>query len=528
MPVTTRKLWIEPVGDAIQAAKVQELLSGIDDHYYIAANLVVADCFNEYWTQKSENIEYLKDQERIKTIEAQIAPTIVKMHDKETGAEEKERLRTHITSLKQEKNRIVYHEQKRKLSKECAGKPILQHLIQRFPAIPKDVLFQTVFLTTQRFLKELENIRAGTYKYPYYTKGAPFPIGFDENFTPLTLDAEGKNIFFTWKADANTEIPFKINFGKDNGGVRKVIEWLVNAENYYKLIGDSAIKIDRNRERIFLHLIIKEPAPIAPPLDKNLTLGVDIGYNVPIVWGLSTQKEWGMIGDMGQIKHLRQQFNKKWQTLSKSMKDSRKGHGTKRKAVKLERGTVRMNERNFFRNLYRSYAKQLVEVALAKGVGIIKLEEPNFKDQQEKDRIKAKKKNIEQAKAGVQKKEQSPEDKRLESYRFWAFRTTLKYIQEKAEKAGIEVVYIKPDFTSKQCHRCDRRINKDAGEKREGANLIFNTKCNKEDCVLEEREIKTKESGDKYPKKRKKWIIHADMNAAFNIAKWPVIVPKIS
>lgn len=517
MPITTRKLWIKPTGTKEEIKEIEKELYQIDDNYYMAANLVVADCFNEYWTKDINDIQFFMDQRKVDEVEEMLVPAIQELHKKETTVERKDELRKVIGELKKEKDQIIRYVQKRNLSKECETKPILNQLINQFKTIPESVLFYTVFQITQRFLKELISMREAKYKYPYYTKGAPFPIGFDDNDIPLYIKDGSSDIFFKWKVDSTKEIEFVIDFGKDKGEVRKIMELFLTKELDHTHIGDSTIKADKNRERLYVQLVIKEPAVIPPPLNKGLVLGVDVGYTTPIYWGLSDFSDSGVIGDGNQIKAKRAQFNMRLKEVSESLKFAQTGHG-KIKKLQALRVTIREKESNYFKNLYRDQARQVVETALLKGAGMIKLEHPDFKKMIKEQAKQAREQNMQEASAGKRKIEKNKNDKKLEEFQYWAFSKTLRFIEEKAEKAGIEVVYIKPEFTSKKCHGCGL-----LGERLKQY-LVFDYKCERDYCPLHEKKIEIKNG--KYSKWQRKWVVSADENSAFNIANWTEIDTK--
>lgn len=526
----SRQLWIHPAGSDQEKKAIIKKLNETDERLYIAANLVVANCVNEYWETQDDHIPYLSYQKVIAAIEDQLVDAIKKKVDKDISKQERDALQKTIWELKDKKMEVTRDFQKHELFEECKSKPILKQLATLFPVIPADILLQIVFRITQNFLKELKRIREGTYKMPYFTQGTSMPFSFSNNFAPF--DKRGENIYFNWLDG----MVFKIEFGKHQEEDRNLIERFVSGKLDFKNLGDSSIKIDKHRERIYLFLVIKEPpAEQTKPLDKSLSLGVDVGYNVPIYWGLSNFKASGKIGDGRVIKAKRAQLDNQRKVIAAKQKEAQSGHGQSRKLEALR--NQRKNERSFFTNLNRKFAKELITIALRKGAGVIKLEDCNFDDLQKKEVKRIRDKNIELAKNAQQRssREKEKDTRTLQQYRFWSYAQLQRFIIQRAEKFGIEVVYIDHRKTSRYCHIC-----KAEGFRPPQANhdlLVFNyldkktnnshDKCAaRQDCPLIEKELTWKNKEGRVWK-RKHWVIDADKNAAFYIAASQQIVKKL-
>lgn len=533
---TSRLLRINPIGNDQEKSEIARKLFALNEMLYIPGNLIVADCINEYWDRPENDIPYLVHQQTVERLENDLVDAIKKAHEKNLSPQQKEAAQLTVHGLKDAKETYIRDVQKHELFAECNAKPVLSQLEIRFRDIPRDVLLQLVFRTTQIFLKELKRIRAGTYKMPYFTKGAPIPFSFNKNFTPF--EQKEKDVQFKWLDG----MKFTIAFGKDRSGNRELIGRFLSGELDFKNLGDSAIKVDRNKEEIFLFLAVKEPPQklVAPkPLDKNLCLGVDVGYNTPIYWGLSNYKASGKIGNGAMIKNKRIAFENIRKRIAEEGTSIQSGHGQKRKMEKLR--TLRKNERSFFTNLNRRIAKELVTIALKKGAGVIKLEDSNFENLQKAVVAKIRKENVKESKQGKPRTAQQKayDQRALQQYRFWSYAQLQKFIIEKGQKYGIEVVYIDHRGTSLYCHVCKLRGCRP--EKKNHEFLFFNIACldkrdgkhhflrkcdNRKDCPLEQTEFLEKDRTGAQ-RKNKHWVIDADKNAAFYIASSNRFVKKL-
>lgn len=221
-------------------------------------------------------------------------------------------------------------------------------------------------------------------------------------------------------------ITFRLVLGdiRESYELRKTIERCFNEE--YKIC-DSKIKIDDGK--IILLLAVKMPVEKKAVLDEDTTGGVDIGLAKPAVCALNNAPyKRCNIGSYDEFTYKRETMQRMRRSLQTNLKDTKGGHGRKKKLQKLE--IYKKYERNFARTYNHMVSKRVVDFALQN---------------------KAKYINIEDL-SGYSK-----EDRSNFVLRNWSYYELQQMIIEKAAAHGIIVRKVAPAYTSQICPVCGHK-----------------------------------------------------------------------
>ena len=227
----------------------------------------------------------------------------------------------------------------------------------------------------------------------------------------------------------------------------------------------SSIQFDKTGKKIILNLTVKMPQKNCD-LNENTVVGVDLGIKIPAVCALNTNpyvREF--IGSVDDYLRVRTQIQNQRRRLSIQLRNTKGGHGRKKKLKALDRFTSR--ERNFVKNYNHMVSSRIIKFAL---------------------KYNAKYINIECLKG-------YDTDKKV--LRNWSYYELQSMIEYKANKYGIVVRKINPCYTSQVCSECGHY---EEGQRVSQEKFIcWNGSCRFHNA--------------------KKGYINADFNAARNIAK---------
>lgn len=206
------------------------------------------------------------------------------------------------------------------------------------------------------------------------------------------------------------------------GHLSSVFDRTISGE--YK-IGTSQFLYNEKKKKWFFNLTYSF-VPQKRELDKNIILGIDLGVTNPATIAVSND-DWyyKFVGDGEFLSSFKRQEEARKRRLQRSRKwagEGSVGHGTKTRIKPLE--MLRVTISNFKKTENHKYSKYIVDEAVRLGVGIIQMEDLS----------------------GI-----SEVDTFLKDWTFYDLQQKIKY---KAEEKGIEVVTIKPNFTSQRCSKC--------------------------------------------------------------------------
>lgn len=499
VPVTTEKS-----ADQQTKQRIQKLFSDS----YLIANIFVRECLHQFWNSNLADIPYLNRIKELKPIEKEIENLNARMNQTGISGEEKNRLRSEWKSKLNEKKKLVNHDIKHEFADEVKSWEMLKSVGGMFPHFPENMLHRTLFQVAQDFLRDLESVKSGKRQLRMYAKGFPLYFSYDQNFKPFFFpDSENrKKVHFRFIEG----MEFKVELGRDKSENRKLIEMvLADDQNGYKLLGDSHLIVDKRKNKFFLFQTFKLPIEETetPEFTPNLALGVDLGYKVPIAWALSDKTAADILGDGEKIRHQRETFQARLSKAQIAATDVKGGHGQKNKTKSVD--DLRGKERDYFKQLNRRLAKELVDIAVKYRAGIIRLELLNFskkRDDYSKGRHRL---NSSLSEKQITKEWPSLYDRFLAMFQKWSYSQLIGFIKERAQKEGISVLFVDPVNTSKLCSEC---LKHGIRSTQEFLEITKREKCDRGGCPAE---------FIKENKKEKNFIhsIPADKNAAINIAR---------
>lgn len=195
-------------------------------------------------------------------------------------------------------------------------------------------------------------------------------------------------------------------------------------DGVYKISASKMI-YDKKKKAWFLNLSYGFTKENLPELDKNKILGVDLGVALPVVASVYNEKGRLTI-QKGEIEHFRKKVETRRNSILQASAISgkgRKGHGyNTRVKTALQIGDKVARFRD---TLNHKYSKALVDYAVKNRCGTIQMEDLK----------------------GITNKA----DRFLKNWSYFDLQTKVEY---KAKEQGIDVVYIKPYYTSKRCSKC--------------------------------------------------------------------------
>jgi IS605 OrfB family transposase len=221
-----------------------------------------------------------------------------------------------------------------------------------------------------------------------------------------------------------------------SNGQREILERL--AAN--KTFSDDGYKhlffeVKQQGKDWFLSVTYSFPKSEAPKLHKDIIVGVDLGWSVPLY--AAVNKGYARIGWQKfrplaeRIKHLQKQVKARRITIQKGGQQdlatptARTGHGRKRILRPIEK--LERKIENAYTTLNHQLSHCVIEFAKNNGAGVIQIE------------------NL----SGL-----ANELSGTYIGQNWRYEQLQEYIRYKAEEAGIEVKHVNPCRTSQRCSEC--------------------------------------------------------------------------
>ena len=275
-------------------------------------------------------------------------------------------------------------------------------------------------------------------------------------------------------------LPMNITFRLDLGTPKNAAELRTSIgrvfDGTYEICQSS---LDIEKRDLYLLLCVKVPVVDDIVLDKNVTVGVDLGCWVPAYCVLNTtESEYGEKYYESADYHIHQtrKLQHERRSLQSALQTAKGGHGRGKKMKAYDRYHER--EANFKKTYNHMIAKRVVEFALRNHAQYINLEK------------------LTGLSKGLDKKKQSEDEKERSKRLFlksWPYYQLQTFIKNNASKYGIKVRYVKPAYSSQTCSYCG---NNEDGQRISRSEFV----CKNPNCKM-------------FGKK-----IHADFNAARNIA----------
>ena len=218
----------------------------------------------------------------------------------------------------------------------------------------------------------------------------------------------------------NSEIKFKI-YVRDNS-TKVILQRCL--DDTYK-ISASKLLYNQKKKQWMLNMVYSFDNNVNNNLDKEKILGVDLGIHYPIC--ASVYGDYSRLTiDGGEIENFRRKIESRKISLLKQGKncgDGRIGHGIATRNLpvyKIEDRIARFRD-----TANHKYSRTLIEYAVKNNCGTIQMEDLT----------------------GVT----NESNRFLKNWSYYDLQTKIEY---KAKEVGIDVVYIKPRYTSQRCSKC--------------------------------------------------------------------------
>lgn len=330
---------------------------------------------------------------------------------------------------------------------------------------------------TNKIIDSVEKglFEGGKDSLPSYKYDSPFTIakstmGFShdyDSFEELCEHIKEKdcNLYFDFGGNSDATIArFIIDVGTNRNKDELLTTLCRVYSGEYEYCG-SSIQFDKAGKKIILNLTIKIPQKNCD-LNESTVVGVDLGVKIPAVCALNTNpyaREF--IGSVDDYLRVRTQIQNQRRRLCIQLRNTKGGHGRKKKLKALDRYTSR--ERNFVKNYNHMVSSRIIKFALKHNAKYINLECLKGYDT----------------------------DKKV--LRNWSYYELQSMIEYKANKYGIVVRKINPCYTSQVCSECGHYEERQRVSQEKFI-------CGNDDCRFHNT---------------KSGYINADFNAARNIAK---------
>lgn len=209
---------------------------------------------------------------------------------------------------------------------------------------------------------------------------------------------------------------------KTGNGANAILDRIISGE--YKM-SDSLIK--KNKNKYYLYLAYTFDAKKVETLDKDRIMGVDMGIVYPVYMAFNDSfRRYSIEG--GEIDQFRRGIEARRKQLLRQGKycgEGRRGHGTKTRIKPIQKLTDKVE--NFKNTTNHRYSKYVIDTAIKHNCGIIQMEDlSGIADGEKKSSF-------------------------LGNWTYYDLQQKIKY---KAEEKGIEVKYVRPDYTSQRCSKC--------------------------------------------------------------------------
>ena len=223
------------------------------------------------------------------------------------------------------------------------------------------------------------------------------------------------------KYNINSGFYFKMMV-KDNS-TKTILERCIDIDEYK--IRASKLLYDKKKRLWKLNLCYDFENHSVSNLDVDKILGIDVGIHCPMVASVVGDYDRFTING-GEIETFRKRIEARKRSVLKQTKfcgDGRIGHGRKKRtepALKISDKIARFRD-----TANHKYSRALIEYAVRKGCGTIQMERLTGITADSNHFLKQ-----------------------------WSYYDLQTKIENKANEAGIKIVYIEPEFTSQRCSKC--------------------------------------------------------------------------
>lgn len=225
--------------------------------------------------------------------------------------------------------------------------------------------------------------------------------------------AEGKDFRFQLLST-----PMKTKLGRDRSNNEAIFDAILSGRF---LMCDSQFQF--KNDKLYLLLTIKTPKEKVK-IDKNKTLGIDLGINIPIYVAVNDGLASKGFGTKDELFAKKQQFQSRKRSLQQNLSIAKGGKGRNKKLKKLD--SVKDSEKNYTKTYIDTITKAVINYAISNKVGVITLEDLSSVKEHVNEVV-------------------------LRNWNIYDIQQKIKY---KAANIGIEVVMVDPAYSSQRCYKC--------------------------------------------------------------------------
>lgn len=406
--IITRKIELEfPVKNRNSQNEMWSFLHKLNDDVFHAANHIVNhQYFNYIYTQRAYFTDFRKIDIAIKEIKKLIKITYdsIKLKNFEQELAKLKLERKNVEELQEEMFKEEFG-----IGKQHSTYDIIKNL---YPEMPSYILAALNYRVYKDFQANLFNVKIGKQTLRNYKKGIPIP--FTANCVRFSYDKQGRCIL-KWVKN----IRFYLQFGRYLRQNEMIVLYIM--EGKFKACISS---IQLKNDKVFLLLSVDIPNRVPDDIIPSLVVGVDLGLNIPAYCALSEGGDFLALGSRNDFLRVRIQMQVRRRRLLKSLQLTQGGKGKTKKLKALDR--LIGLEKNFVNTYNHNISKKIIEFAQKHSAGIIKLEFLTI----------------------------GQEHKNVYLLRNWSFFELQTLIKYKAERVGIQVLFVDAYFTSLQCAKC--------------------------------------------------------------------------
>ena len=237
------------------------------------------------------------------------------------------------------------------------------------------------------------------------------------------LSIAGRKLYERKKGQFEVEL---LSSRRRNDSANTILDRIISGE--YSL---SDSKVSKNRKGQYMLIVAYKFPKQEVIVDKDKIMGVDLGIAVPATIAVNYD-DWyrDFVGSAQEIRDFERQMETRKRRLSRSRKwagsgNSGRGYKKRTEAVNKLSGKIA----NFKDTKNHQWSKYIVDEAVRLGVGKIQLEDLS----------------------GISSHANKGDNLFLKRWTYYDLQQKIEY---KANEYGIEVVKIKPKYTSARCNKC--------------------------------------------------------------------------
>lgn len=255
-----------------------------------------------------------------------------------------------------------------------------------------------------------------------FRRDQPIPVRhrslkLNEDYT-INLPFMTNDLAETYGFKGRSKQSFEVQLGT-KGNAKIILDRILNGEY---IACDSAVQRN-NKGKWFLLLSYKQPVK-ENILDSETIVGIDLGIAKAAYLAVNNSKKNTFI-DGGEVTTYGRKIKARRKSLQNQLRvcsDNRRGRGKRTLLKPLE--ILSEKESNFRNTTNHRYSKYIVDWSVKQGAGTIQMEDLS----------------------GINK-----ENNFLSNWDYYDLQQKIKY---KAEKEGIEVIFVNPEYTSQRCNHC--------------------------------------------------------------------------